>query len=94
MRVKTLTTFKLGFCLSMFLGLALVVPSQADEYYTYKDPQGNLVISNKLPPTGSIVLKRRDLAEAGDPQVQTPRDGNATPLNVPSEGSGKPSKDR
>jgi Domain of unknown function (DUF4124) len=92
--LKTFTIFLVGLCLSVLLGLALAAPGQAEEYYTYKDPNGGLVISNKMPPTGSIVLKRLELPEPGDPHVQPSREGSATPLNAPSEGSAKPSKNQ
>ena len=85
---------KLVFGFSLFLGLALSTQGQAEEHYIYKDPHGNLVISNKLPPTGSIVLKRHELPEATDPQVQQSQESSDTPLNGPSEGSAKPSKSR
>lgn len=87
--MKTFRIFRLGFCLSLFLGLALATQGHAEEFYTYKDPHGNLVISNKLPPTGSIVLRRQEL-----PEVQQPQEGNATPLNGQSERSAKPPKQR
>jgi Domain of unknown function (DUF4124) len=92
--VKTFTTFGLGFCLSLLLGLALAPQGQAKEYYTYKDPRGDLVISNKVPPTGSIVLKRHELPEATDSQVQQPQEGGDTQINGQSEGSDKPSKNK
>jgi hypothetical protein len=43
----------LAFCLSLFLGLAVVTRGQAEEHYIYQDPDGKLVISNKPPPPGS-----------------------------------------
>jgi hypothetical protein len=92
--VKTITTIALVFSFSLFLGLALATQGQAEEHYIYKDPHGNLVISNKLPPTGSIVLKRHELPEATDLQVQQSQESSDTPLNGPSEGSAKPSKSR
>jgi Domain of unknown function (DUF4124) len=90
--LKNFTTFGLGFCVSVFFGLALAAPGQAEEYYTYKDPHGTLVISNKTPPTGSIVVKRHELPEATDSQTQQPHEGSGTQLNKPSEGSPKPSE--
>jgi hypothetical protein len=91
--VKNVTTIGLVFGFFLFLGLALATRSQAEEYYTYKDPHGNLVISNKLPPTGSIVLKRYELPQA-DPQVQPSQETSDTKLNGESEGSAKPSKNK
>jgi hypothetical protein len=92
--VKILTTFGLVFCFYLFLGLALATQGQAEEYYRYKDPHGNLVISNKLPPTGSIVLKRYELPAATDPQVQPPHEASDAQLNEKSEGSAKPANNK
>ena len=74
--------------------LSLATQSQAAEYYRYRDPDGRLVISNKPPPPGSWVLRKLDLPEAADPQVQQPHEGGDTQLNGHSEGSVKPSKNR
>jgi hypothetical protein len=92
--VKNITTIGLLFGFSLFLGLGLATRGQAEEFYAYKDPHGNLVISNKLPPTGSIVLKRYELPQATDPQVQQPHEGSDTRLNELSEDSAKPSKNK
>ena len=92
--MKNITTIGLLFGFSLFLGLGLATPGHAEEFYAYKDPHGNLVISNKLPPTGSIVLKRYELPQATDPQVQQPQEGSDTQLNGPSEGSAKPTKNK
>lgn len=92
--MKTVTIIRLVFCLSLFLGLALATQGQAEEYYTYKDPHGNLVISNKTPPPGSNVLKMQNLPEATDPQVQQPHEGSDTQLNGHSEDSAQPSKNK
>jgi hypothetical protein len=92
--VKTVTRIGLGFCFSLFLGLAITTEGRAEEYYVYKDPHGNLVISNKVPPTGSTVLKRQELPEATGPQVQQPHEGGDTKLNGHSEGSAKSSKNK
>jgi hypothetical protein len=92
--VKTVTRIGLVFCFSLFLGLALAPQGQAEEFYAYKDPHGNLVISNKLPPTGSIVLKRYELPEANDPQIQQRHEGSDTQLNGKSEDRAKPSQNK
>jgi hypothetical protein len=92
--MKNVTSIGLVFCFYLFWGLAVATQGQAEEYYTYKDPHGNLVISNKLPPTGSIVLKRQELPEAADPQVQQTQEGSNTQLNGPSEGSATPPKNK
>jgi hypothetical protein len=85
--VKIITTIALVFSFSLFLDLALVTQGQAEEYYIYKDSHGNLVISNKLPPTGSIIIKRHEL-----PQVQESREGGEPQLKGSTENSAKPSK--
>lgn len=43
---------------ALFVGLALVTESQAENYYFYEGPKGELVISNKEPPPGSKIIKR------------------------------------
>jgi hypothetical protein len=83
--VKTFATFRLGFCLSLFLGLALTTQGQAEEHYIYQNPHGKLVISNQPPPPGSNVLRKLDLPEPTDPQVQQPREHADTQLNEKSE---------
>jgi hypothetical protein len=80
----------LAFCSALFLGLALVTQGQAEEYYFYEGPNGELVISNKEPPPGSKIIKRlpsvtdREVPQA---QAQEPR---KTPPNGQTEGSLKP----
>jgi hypothetical protein len=92
--VKTITAIALVPSFSLFLGLALATQGQAEEHYIYKDPDGKLVISNKTPPPGSSVLKKQDLPEATEPQVQQRQESGDTPLNGHSEVSGKPSRDK
>ena len=92
--MKNVTTIGLLFGFFLFLGLGLATPGQAEEFYAYKDPHGNLVISNKLPPTGSVVLKRYELPQATDSQVQQSQEGSDTKLNGHSEDSAKPSKNK
>jgi hypothetical protein len=82
---ENLHDFSVGILFFCVFGSRLATPGQAEEFYAYKDPHGNLVISNKLPPTGSIVLKRYELPQATDPQVQQPHEGGDTQLNGPSE---------
>jgi hypothetical protein len=77
------------FC---FLGLALATQGQAEEHYIYRDPHGKLVISNKPPPPGSDVLRKLELPQATDPQVQQPHEGGDTQLNGKADGSAQPSK--
>jgi hypothetical protein len=71
---------------SLFFGLAAVTPGQAEDYYFYEGPNGELVISNKEPPPGSKIIKRlpsvtdREVPQA---QAQEPR---KTPPNGQTEG--------
>ena len=77
---------------ALFVGLALVTESQAEDYYFYEGPKGELVISNKEPPPGSKIITRlpgvtdREVPQA---QAQEPR---KTPPNGQTEGSLKPPK--
>lgn len=75
---------------AVFVGLALVTESKAEDYYFYEGPKGELVISNKEPPPGSKTIKRwPEITEKDVPQAQEP--GKAQP-NVQAETSPKPSK--
>jgi hypothetical protein len=77
---------------SLFFGLAAVTPGQAEDYYFYEGPNGELVISNKEPPPGSKIIKRLPtVTDREVPQAQEP--GKPQP-NVPTEGSPKPSKNK
>ena len=83
-------TLNLAFCLALFLGLAVVTQGQAEDYYFYEGPKGELVISNKEPPPGSKIIKRLPGVtdrEAPQAQAQEPR---KTPPNGQTEGSLKP----
>jgi hypothetical protein len=75
--------------ISLLLGLAVVTPGQAEEYYVYQTPNGALVISNQQPPPGSKIIKQLDLPE--DERPQEP--GKAQPNNQP-ESSPKPPKNK
>ena len=59
----------LAFCFALLLGLAAVTPGEAEDYYIYQAPNGELVISNKQPPPGSKIIKQQNLPEA----VTSPR---------------------
>ena len=80
-------TLNLAFGFAFFLGLAVITQGQAEEYYIYQGPNGELIISNKQPPPGSKIIKQQNLPEAS--QAQEP--GKPQP-NVQIEGSPKPSK--
>src|SRR4029453_16142281 len=63
------TTLNLAFCFALFLGLAVVTQGQAEDYYIYQGPNGELVISNKEPPPGSKIIKQQNMPEANDSQL-------------------------
>jgi hypothetical protein len=85
-------TLNLAFCFDLFLGLAVVTEGQAEDYYFYKGPKGELVISNKEPAPGSKIIKHLPgVTDREVPQAQEP--GKPQP-NVQLETSTKPSKDQ
>jgi hypothetical protein len=53
--------------LIIFLSLSWVAQSHAEEHFVYRDRDGNLVISNRPPPAGSVVLKKLDLIDGKQP---------------------------
>ena len=77
----------LAICLALFLGLAAVTQVQAEDYYFYKGPKGELVISNKEPPPGSQIIKRV-------PGATVKEEPGKTQPNATTEGSPKPSKNK
>ncbi|HXV80538.1 MAG TPA: hypothetical protein VEG60_11720 [Candidatus Binatia bacterium] len=78
--------------IAICVGLAVVRESQAEDYYFYEGPKGELVISKKEPPPGSKIIKRlpevtdREVVQA---QAQEPR---KTQSNGQTESSPKSSK--
>ena len=78
----------LAVCFALFLGLAVAAQSQAEDYYFYKGPKGELVISNKEPPPGSTIIKQLpgETTPAQEPLKQ--------PSNVQPEGSPKATRDK
>ena len=60
---------KLVLCFSWLIGLAVVKPGYAGDYYIYQDSNGKLVISNYAPPQGSNVIKKETLSEVTDQQI-------------------------
>src|SRR5215471_10306715 len=86
------TALKLAVCFALFLGLGVVTQSQAQDYYFYKGPKGELVISNKEPPPGSQIIKRvPGTTDLETPQTQEPAKPQPNPQ---PEGSPKPSKNK
>ena len=87
------TTLNLAFCFALFLGL-LVTQGQAEDYYFYEGPKGELVISNKEPPPGSKIIKRLPgVTDREAPQAQAQEPVKTQP-KVQPEGSSKPSKNK
>jgi hypothetical protein len=78
--------------ISVFLGLAAVAPSQAEDYYIYQAPNGALVISNKEPPPGSKIIKQQNFPDATDNEVPHSQQPNNPPPSPQPDGSPKPSK--
>ena len=84
----------LAFCFALFLGLAVVTQGQAEEYYHYQGPNGELVISNKQPPPGSKIIKQQNLPEVTDDEVPQAQEPSKTQPNGQTECSPKPSQDK
>jgi hypothetical protein len=82
----------LAVCFALFLALAVVNQGQAEDYYFYEGPNGELVISNKEPPPGSKIIKQlHGVADKESPQAQEP--GKTQP-RIQTETSPKPSKNK
>ncbi len=64
MRITTTATLIFAFV------FFLAANSQSEDHYIYKDAQGKLVISNQQPPAGSTILRKFDLPEFRDAQMQ------------------------
>jgi len=92
-RAKKLSaTLNLASCLALFLGLAVVTQSHAQDYYFYEGSKGELVISNKEPPPGTKIIKRLpSVTNREAPQVQEPVKPQP---NVQPDGSPKPTKNK
>ena len=86
------TTLNLASCFALFLGLAVVTQGQAEDYYIYQAPNGELVISNKEPPPGSKIIKQ--LPGVTDKEVPQAQEPGKTQPNLQTEGSPKPSKNK
>ena len=88
------STLNLAFCLAFFLGLAVITQGQAEDYYIYQAPNGELVISNKEPPPGSKIIKQLPgMSDSEVPQAQA-QEPRKTPPNGQTEGSLKPPNTR
>jgi len=62
------TFLKIAGGIYLLFMLFTVTGALAADYFTYYDPAGKLVISNKEPPPGSKIIKKQDL-----PDVETPQ---------------------
>ena len=82
----------LAFCFALLLGLAVVTPGEAEDYYIYQAPNGELVISNKEPPPGNKIIKQ--LPVVTDREVPPAQEPGKPQPNVHTEGSPKPSKNK
>jgi hypothetical protein len=74
----------------VFLGIALATQAQAEEYYTYRDPDGKLVISNKPPPAGSQIIKQQNLPDVPASQIRDTREREDVTVNANTKASPKP----
>ena len=83
--MKIITTAALIFA-SLFL---LRTRGQAEEHYIYKDAQGGLVISNQKPPAGSTILRKFDLPEFRESQMQQVQESSSARSTGKLEGSPK-----
>src|SRR5262245_28483998 len=86
------TALKLAICFVLFLGLAVVTQSQAQDYYIYQTPNGALVISNKKPPPGSKIISQHSWPEVTDSEVPQAQEPGKPQPNLLPEGSPQPSK--
>src|ERR1700757_3918077 len=67
--INVRTTLKLVFSFFWLMALLVIQNAYAGDYYTYQDPNGNLVISNNAPPAGSKIVKKETLSEVTDQQI-------------------------
>jgi hypothetical protein len=76
--------------ISLFLGLAVVTQGQAEDYYIYQTPKGELVLTNKEPPpeaksqSGSaspmhLIMKLHRTNQVIKPQSNGPTDSSPKP---------------
>jgi hypothetical protein len=72
-------------CIFVFLA----AQGQAEDHYIYKDAQGKLVISNKVPPPGSNIIRKLDMPEYRDTQMQQVQESGSARSTGKLEGSSK-----
>src|SRR5262249_41623 len=86
--------FESWVCFALFLGLAVAVQGQAEDYYIYQTHNGALVISNKEPPPGSKIIRQHSWAEVTDTEVPQGQKPANPPPNVQPESPPKPTKNK
>jgi hypothetical protein len=77
---------------ALLAGLTVVTEVHAEDYYFYKGPKGELVVSNNEPPSGSQIIKR--VHGATDRETPPAQEPGKTPPTAQTEGSPKPSKSK
>ena len=87
--MKITTTAALIFASLFFLA----THGQAEEHYIYKDAQGRLVISNQKPPAGSNILRKLDLPEFREAQMQQVQESSSTRVQ-PASWKASPKQDQ
>ena len=88
-RVLSGSFLSLAMCFFLFLGMAPAAQVMAEEYYTYQDANGKLVISNKKPPPGSKIIKKQDLPDLADNEIGTAQDSKAPAAEASEKGTDK-----
>ena len=78
--------------IALFLCLAAVGQTKAEDYYIYQTPNGALVISNKEPPPGTKII--RQLPGVTDREVPQAQEPSKSQPNGQTEGSSKPSNNK
>ena len=83
MKITTIVAMLFAF---LFLFAA---HGQGEEYFIYEDAQGKWVISNKVPPPGSNILRKLDMPEYRDTQMQQVQESGSARSTGKLEGSSK-----
>ena len=83
MKITTIVAMLFAF---LFLFAA---QGQAEDHYIYEDAQGKWVISNKEPPPGSKIIRKLDMPEYRDTQMQQVQESNRARSTGKLEGSSK-----
>jgi hypothetical protein len=72
-RINASVALKLIVALCCFTAPAMIRNAEGGEYFTYRDHQGKLVLSNIIPPAGSRIIKREALPEITDRELAESR---------------------